>query len=93
MPVAVPRTETSFFFDVTLEEDIVIEPSQPSAALIGSRQQCSVTLEAPFKRIFFYIAVSLSLIVVVFIIVRAFIRLSSPTSDSPADPSRVVDDA
>jgi uncharacterized protein YegL len=76
-PLALPLTlaarSTSFFFDATIEEDIDIVPSQSSPALVGSRQRCTVTVEAPFKRVFFYGAAALALIVVAFLVVRSLL--------------------
>jgi uncharacterized protein YegL len=73
-----PVTETSFFFDTTIEEDIEVIPGQSSPALVGSRQRCTVTVEARFKRVFFYVAAALAVLVVVFLVVRLTLPMAPP---------------
>ncbi len=70
LPLKLSVAEKSFFFDTTIEEDIDVVPNQASPALIGSRQSCTVTLDAPFKRVLFYGAAALAVITVVFLIIR-----------------------
>src|SRR5205807_1176398 len=77
-PVALPLTlggaEASFFFDSVLEEDIEVFPGQPSPAMLGTRQHCAVTLEAPFKRFCFYGASVFSALLLLVLLVRVFVR-------------------
>jgi uncharacterized protein YegL len=86
LQLKLPYTETSFFFDTTIEEDIEVIPGQSSPALVGSCQRCTVTVEARFKRVFFYLAGVLAAIVVVFLIVR--VTLPVPPPSSSTDSSR-----
>jgi hypothetical protein len=73
-----PVTETSFFFDTTIQEDIAVTPCQSSPALVGSCQRSSVTVEARFKRVFFYVAAALAVLVVVFLVVRSTLPTTPP---------------
>jgi uncharacterized protein YegL len=74
LPLRLPELETSFFFDTSVEDTIEVLPSPASPALVGSRQRYVVTVEAPFKRLCFYLAVTLS----AFLLIALLARLTLP---------------
>ncbi len=59
-PVSILHAPESFFFDSTIEEVIDTQPSPPVPAVVGSKQTCRVTFEAPFKRLLFWLVMALS---------------------------------
>lgn len=78
LPVRLPEMETSFFFDTTIQESIEVLPSRPSPALTGSQQFCAVTIEAPFKRVCFYVAITLAALLLTALIGRLILPLAKP---------------
>jgi hypothetical protein len=82
LPLILPE-DTSFFFDTVLEEDIEIISATPSAALVGSRQRCVITVDAPFKRWCFYLAIVIAVLVTAGILIRVCTR-----PDTDADPAQ-----
>lgn len=74
LPLHLEHPDASFFFDSVIQQDIEVLPYQLSPALIGSRQPCVVTFEAPFKRVLFYTASALAATVVLFLLIRIFLR-------------------
>ncbi|MBI2808705.1 MAG: VWA domain-containing protein [Planctomycetes bacterium] len=88
LQLTLPATEASFFVDTTIEEDIEVLPERSSIALIGSRQRCTVTLEAPFKRVFFYVAAILAVIIVVFLVFRLTLPLAHAKEESTGSSER-----
>lgn len=92
LSLSLPPMERSFFFDTTVEFDIDTLPSQPSSALIGSRQRCTVILEAPFKRVFWIGAIVFSVIAVMSVTAWAFTRNSSNAGDFNSAKVGVVPD-
>lgn len=81
LPLVLQDPGSSFFFDQVITQDIDVLPSQPSPALIGSQQPCTVTFEAPFKRILFYAASALSGIILVILLIRVFLRPAEAQAD------------
>lgn len=69
------RTSTSFFRDVTVDDVITVSPPSGVAAVIGSRQPVRVRIEAPFKRLVFYLAVGISLVIALLLMLRMYLRL------------------
>lgn len=85
LPLSLPA-DVSFFFDTVLEEEIEVQPGIPSPALVGSRQRCTVTLEAPFKKVCLYVVGALSVIAVLVILVRVL----RPSAGGPPDDTGVT---
>lgn len=78
LPLSLQNPDSSFFFDTLIDEDIEVLPAWPSPALVGSQQRCIVTLEAPFKRLFFYAASALSAILILLLLMRVLMGPASP---------------
>ena len=66
-----------FFFDSRADFELRILPSPSSPAVVGSLQRLAVISEAPFKRLAFYLAGTLSGVFVVFVLFRLYSRLTT----------------
>ncbi len=71
----------SFFSDTFVQGELAVLPSPASDAVRGSKHPLLLRIEAPFKRLLFYLAASLSAILAAFFLFRLYVRLR--TVDSP----------
>lgn len=73
-----PPTKRSFFFDSFVTGSVDVLPVAASPAIAGSRYPVRIVVDAPFKRIAFYLAVSLSCLAASFLVFRMYSRLTQP---------------
>ncbi|GEM_PF-4444126 len=81
-PKTAAATSTSFFLDSVVEEELTVTSATPTAAVLGSKQRIVLRIEAPFKRLFFYLAASLSAVLVLFLLFRMYSRLTTTREES-----------
>lgn len=73
----------SFFRDATVDGVITVSPPAGAAGVVGSRQPVRVRIEAPFKRLAFYLAVAISLVIAIFLIGRMLTKLTTTNNPPP----------
>jgi len=66
-----------FFYDTLVEEDITVAPNPPTPAVVGSKHRVILRVEAPFKRLLFYLAAIISTILIIFFLARMYSRLNT----------------
>lgn len=71
------KTEPSFFFDQVIYEELSVIPLPTTPAVVGSKQQVVIRIEAPFKRLLFYLTGAFSVLLVLFLLARMYQRLTS----------------
>jgi hypothetical protein len=76
-----PQTKRSFFRDTRIHGEISVLPYPESPALVGSTHSIQATLEAPFKRLLCHLALATCSLLALFLIVRMFLRLRTPSED------------
>lgn len=67
----------SFFRDTRIEGDLVTAPAGPDSIALASRQHVVVRVEAPFKRLLFYLVGGISLLLAVALIVTLVHRFTT----------------
>lgn len=71
------HAEPSFFLDTILVEELTVVPEPITPAIMGSQQQVVFKIEAPFKRLIFYLTAALAALLVLFLLGRMYQRLTS----------------
>lgn len=67
----------SFFIDSVTEGEVLVEPYPPTPAVRGSRYLLKLRVEAPFRRILFWLGLSIGALLMVFGLIRLVLRLRS----------------
>lgn len=67
----------SFFIDSVTEGELLVEPYPPTPAVCGTRYLLKLRVEAPFRRILFWLGLSIGALLMVFGLIRLVLRLRS----------------
>lgn len=75
--LAAPQLEPSFFRDQIAGADLRIEPTVVSPALVGSRQHVVMRIEAPFKRLAFWVTTAVAAVIAFALVVRLLLQFTT----------------
>ena len=72
------RPDLPFFTDSVWSGELELRPSRSTPAIVGSRYPVDVTVEAPFRRLFFLFVIVLSPLIFCLITARMFMKFRQP---------------